>query len=83
MTEKSSSKSIRIELLGEVQLLLDGAVARGCAAQKRRMALRAYLVRSPERTAHRERLMGLLWPEHAPDAARRLLNESIYVIRRE
>ncbi|HEX5868879.1 MAG TPA: hypothetical protein VFY65_00615, partial [Longimicrobium sp.] len=31
----------------------------------------------------RERIIGLLWPDHRTDAARHLLSESLYVLRKE
>lgn len=83
LSDRSAATHLALRLIGGVQLVADEAPVTGRAAQRRRMALLAYLARSPERRAHRDRLMGLLWTDHAPDAARRLLNESIYVIRRE
>jgi DNA-binding SARP family transcriptional activator/TolB-like protein len=47
------------------------------------MALLAVLAVARGRPVGRERLIGLLWPEHAADAARHTLSESLYVLRRE
>ncbi|MFL5540989.1 MAG: BTAD domain-containing putative transcriptional regulator, partial [Longimicrobiaceae bacterium] len=55
----------------------------GRAAYRRRMALLAVLAVARGRPVGRERLIGLLWPEHAGDAARHTLSESLYVLRRE
>ena len=55
----------------------------GRAAYRRRMALLAVLAVARGRPVGRERLIGLLWPEHAADAARHTLSESLYVLRRE
>ncbi|MET0396677.1 MAG: BTAD domain-containing putative transcriptional regulator, partial [Longimicrobiaceae bacterium] len=70
--------------------LLGGAVLQGRngpvvgrAAHKRRLALLAILAAARERPVGRERIIGLLWPEHPTDAARHLLSESLYVLRKE
>jgi len=61
---------------------VDGPVS-GRAAHKRRVALLAILASARGRTVGRERIIGLLWPEHRSDAARHLLSESLYVLRKE
>ncbi|MBV9772738.1 MAG: hypothetical protein JO040_02235 [Gemmatimonadetes bacterium] len=70
--------------------LLGGAVLEGRngpvvgrAAHKRRLALLAILAAARGRSVGRERIIGLLWPEHPTDAARHLLSESLYVLRKE
>ncbi len=45
------------------------------------LALLAYLVRSPNRTAARDHLLGLLWGDHTRDAARHALRQTIWYIR--
>jgi DNA-binding SARP family transcriptional activator/TolB-like protein len=60
----------------------DGPVA-GRAAHKRRIALLAILALARGRPVGRERLIGLLWPEHSTEAARHTLSESLYVLRKE
>ncbi len=64
--------------------MLEGAngPVRGRAAHRRRIALLALLASSRGRPVARERLIGLLWPEHPGDAARHLLSESLYVLRK-
>lgn len=59
----------------------DGPV-RGRAGHRRRIALLALLASARARPVAREKLIGLLWPEHPSDAARRLLSESLYVLRK-
>ncbi|HEU0054485.1 MAG TPA: BTAD domain-containing putative transcriptional regulator, partial [Longimicrobium sp.] len=59
----------------------DGPVF-GRAAHKRRVALLAILAVARGRAVGREKLIGLLWPEHSSDAARHLLSESLYVLRK-
>lgn len=60
---------------------VDGPV-RGKAGHRRRIALLAVLTSARGRPVAREKLIGLLWPEHPADAARRLLSESLYVLRK-
>jgi len=73
-----------LRLFGGARLEADGALVRGRAAHRRRLALLALLASAPNgRGVGRERLVGLLWPDSSPDAARRLLSESLYVIRKE
>ena len=62
---------------------MDGEPISGRAAQRRRIAVLALLARAPRRTLTRERVLAYLWPEHSPDAARRLLSEAVYVLRRD
>jgi DNA-binding SARP family transcriptional activator/TolB-like protein/tetratricopeptide (TPR) repeat protein len=61
---------------------LDGPVV-GRAAHKRRLAVLAVLSAARGRGVARERLIGMLWPEHPSGAARHLLSESLYVLRKE
>lgn len=51
--------------------------------QKKRLALLIRLARAPQRRLSREAMLAVLWPDSAPDAGRRLLNEAVYVIRRD
>lgn len=55
---------------------------RGRASHRRRIALLGVLAAARGRPVARERLIGLLWPEHPSEGARRLLSESIYVLRK-
>lgn len=60
----------------------DGPVT-GRAAYRRRMAVVAVLAAERGRPVGRERLLGLLWPDHPPAAARHTLSEALYVLRKE
>lgn len=72
----------RVRLLGGATLEgPDGPIA-GRAAHRRRIALLALLAAAGDRTVGRERLIGHLWPEHPQAAARHLLSESLYVLRK-
>ena len=75
--------SLKLHLFGGARLVSDGTSVGGPAAQRRRLAVLALLALAPRRTATRERILALLWPDHSPDAARRLLSEAVYVLRRE
>jgi DNA-binding SARP family transcriptional activator/TolB-like protein len=55
---------------------------RGRPAHRRRIALLAILAAARGRAVGREKVLGLLWPEHPGDAARHLLSESLYVLRK-
>ena len=72
-----------LHILGDPVLLGPDGPVSGRAAYKRRVALLAVLALARSRPLGRERLIGLLWPEHPADAARRTLSESLYVLRKE
>jgi DNA-binding SARP family transcriptional activator/TolB-like protein len=74
---------IFIKLLGDPLLQGSGGPIRGRAAYKRRMAILAVLAVARGRPVGRERLIGLLWPDHPADAARHSLSEALSVLRRE
>lgn len=83
MTDSVAFSALDLQLFDGVRLVGANEALRGRATQRRRLAILAFLALSPRRTATRERIMGLLWPEQGPEVARRNLNESLYVIRRE
>lgn len=72
-----------LKVLGDPVLLGPSGPVTGRAAYKRRMALLAVLAVARGRPVGRERVIALLWPEHAGDAARHTLSESLYVLRKE
>lgn len=72
-----------IKVLGDPLLQGAGGPIRGRAAYRRRMALLAVLAVARGRPVGRERLLGLLWPDHPAEAARHTLSESLSVLRRE
>ena len=74
-----------LRLFGGARLESDGSPVRGRAAHRRRLGLLALLANAPVPSGRvsRERITGLLWPESSPDAARKLLSESLYVLRKE
>ncbi len=72
-----------LHLLGGARVELNGHAVVGRATQRRRLALLVLLALSPRRTMTRERVLGYLWPDSSPDAARKLLSEAVYILRRE
>jgi DNA-binding SARP family transcriptional activator/TolB-like protein len=74
---------VLLRLLGGARIEVDDMPFGGRAAHRRRVGLLAVLAASAPRPISRERLVALFWPEHSPEAARRLLSESLYVLRRE
>jgi DNA-binding SARP family transcriptional activator/TolB-like protein/tetratricopeptide (TPR) repeat protein len=72
-----------LNLLGGAAFQGRNGPVTGKAAHTRRVALLAILAAARGRTVGRERIIGLLWPEHRAAAARHLLSESLYVLRKE
>lgn len=83
LTADSSAAPLDLQLFDGVRLLEGVEIVRSKATQKRRLAILAYLALAPNRTASRETIMAMLWAEHSPDNARRLMAESVYQIRKE
>ena len=71
-----------LKLLGCAALERDGVPVSGRAVHRRRMALLAVLAAARGRMVGRERVIGFLWPDHPGDAARHLLSESLYILRK-
>lgn len=72
-----------LSILGGAILEGSDGIVRGRASHRRRLALLSILALARGRSVGREKLIGLLWPEHSGDAARRLLSESLYVLKKE
>jgi DNA-binding SARP family transcriptional activator len=70
-----------IRLLGGASIEFSNGHSPGRAVQRARMAMLASLALSRTRSASRDRLMALLWPEHDTDRARHLLREGLYRLR--
>lgn len=70
-----------VKLLGGASLEAEGRALTGPAAQRHRLALLALLAASPSRALTRHKLMSLLWPEREAEHARKLLDQSVYVLR--
>jgi DNA-binding SARP family transcriptional activator len=74
---------LRLNTLGGIRVLADGAAVTGAAAQPRRLAVLALLARAGRTGVTREKVLALLWPDEAEDRARRSLNQAIYSLRRD
>lgn len=72
----------RLKALGSLVVTnRDGPVG-GPAAQRRVMALLAYLAAAGERGVSREKLIGVLWPDTTDERARHALAQTLYRVRR-
>lgn len=69
-----------IYLFGQFRVLLDGVPVIGFQSDKVR-ALLAYLVLEMDHAHRREKLAGLLWPDHAEPRARQSLSQALYNLR--
>lgn len=74
---------MRLTLLGGAGLEGPDGPVRGRAAQRMRLAFLAILAAHRGGSVSRDRLTGLIWPDHGDDRARRLLSEALYVVRKE
>jgi DNA-binding SARP family transcriptional activator len=71
-----------LKVLGGAALERGGVPVAGRAVHRRRLALLALLASARGRMVRRERIIGYLWPDHPGDAARHLLSESLYILRK-
>ncbi len=72
--------SIRVTTLGGLRVVRDDAELDALLAQRVRCAL--LVVLAVEGKATRDRLMGLLWPDKAPDKARHSLSQTLYELKK-
>lgn len=72
-----------LHLLGSPVLRGPNGPVTGRASYRRRMALLSILALARGRPVGRERIIGLLWPEHPSDGARHALSEALYVLRKD
>ena len=70
-----------IRLLGGISIEGSQGLLTGRAVQRGRIALLSCLALSPTRSASRERLMALLWPDADGDRSRHLLRDAVYRLR--
>jgi DNA-binding SARP family transcriptional activator/TolB-like protein len=73
---------IALRLFGGASLETNGTAIAGPAVQRHRIALLALLAASHPRALMREKLMACLWPERDAEHARKLLNQSVHVLRK-
>ena len=72
---------IQLTVLGGVALHRGGELVDGRPAQRHHVAILAVLAASPGGHASREKLIGLLWPEHDSAKARHRLSVALHVLR--
>jgi DNA-binding SARP family transcriptional activator len=72
---------IRVLTLGGLHVFRDGEELASLPGKHTRCALLTYL--AVERSATRETLLALLWPEKDPDKARHTLSQTLYELRQE
>jgi DNA-binding SARP family transcriptional activator len=73
----------RLKLLGGALIEGPAGVLSGRITQRRRIALLAPLAVARGRPVSRDKLLALLWPDTDSEHARRLLSDSVYLIRKE
>ena len=73
---------LRLSTLGGLVLHEDGRLHTGPASQRRRLALLAVVAAAGRRGVAREKLVGLLWPDAEPEAARHSLYQALHAVRR-
>ena len=72
----------RLVLFGSVSLTGPEEPLLRRASQQRRLGLLALIASSPHACASRDRVLGLLWPDRPERAARHILADSLYVLRK-
>lgn len=73
---------ISLRLFGAASVMDEGGALTGPPSHQHRLALLALLATSPSRALTRDKLIALLWPHREARAARKLLNQSVYVLRK-
>ncbi|MDX1646504.1 MAG: BTAD domain-containing putative transcriptional regulator [Longimicrobiales bacterium] len=73
---------LHLKLFGGASLEDEDQVLTGPVAQRHRLALLSLLAIAPSRGRIREKIVGLLWPDRDGAGARKLLNQSVYVLRK-
>lgn len=73
---------VHLRLFGPASIEGPDGPLSGPAAQRRRIALLAYLALSDRRRATRDKLVALFWPESDGERGRHSLAHGVYVIRR-
>jgi DNA-binding SARP family transcriptional activator/TolB-like protein len=72
-----------LHLLGSPLIEGPAGPVTGRASYRRRVALLSLLALARGRPVGRERIIGLLWPDHPSDSARHTLSEALYVLRKD
>jgi DNA-binding SARP family transcriptional activator/tetratricopeptide (TPR) repeat protein len=72
-----------LRVLGGLSLESGGGSVVGPAAQRKRLALLAFLALSGDRGVSRDKLLAVFWPESDSEHARGALKQSLYALRHE
>ena len=73
---------LQLTTLGGLTLGMEDGLVSGAMTQRRRLALLALLAVARQRGLSRDKIMAYLWPESAAQAARRSLNQLLYLQRK-
>lgn len=73
---------LRLHAFGTAFVSRDGLPLDGAASQRRVLAVLSILAVHGTPGISRDKLLGILWPESAPDRARHALTQSLYNVRR-
>jgi DNA-binding SARP family transcriptional activator len=74
---------LRLKTFGELSLERDGTLIAGAPAQRRKLALLAYLAAAGDRGVSRDTLLTVFWPESSADSGRHALTQTVSALRRE
>jgi DNA-binding SARP family transcriptional activator len=74
---------LRINALGCLAVVGDGGAVAGAAAQPKRLAILALLAHAGDRGITRDKVLDYLWPDSDEERGRRLLAQSLYMLRRD
>jgi DNA-binding SARP family transcriptional activator len=72
---------LSLKLFGSPCVAGNHGLVGGRAVTSHRLALLALLAGADQRSVSREKVIGLLWPDHDPERARHLLSQSLYLLR--
>jgi DNA-binding SARP family transcriptional activator/tetratricopeptide (TPR) repeat protein len=72
-----------LRVLGGLSLESGGVPVVGPAAQRKRLALLAFLALCADRGVRRDKLLAVFWPESDSERARGTLKQSLYALRHE
>src|SRR5207248_5848039 len=73
--------TLRLTTFGGLLLERDDAIVTGASAQRRKLALLAYLAVAGDRGASRDKLLGIFWPETDTERARHALSQTLSALR--
>ena len=78
-----STDRLELHTLGGLRLTRGHAPVSGAGSRRKSLALLAFLASANSRGASRDKIAALLWPEADADAARTVLRQTLYSLRRD